>query len=109
MTDIKPITPRQAKAGRMNIIPDEVLDAFNELITENMNRDQSTFKQKDVLTRIRSKLNDTFGNQYTDQVICNSGWLNIEDLYRAAGWKVGYDRPGYNETGDATFNFTTKR
>ncbi len=32
-------------------------------------------------------------------------WLNVEELYRAQGWTVTYDKPGYNESYPATFTF----
>ena len=37
--------------------------------------------------------------------IFNKGWLNIEEVYRSAGWKVNYDKPAYNESYDAYFTF----
>lgn len=33
-------------------------------------------------------------------------WLNFEGAYRRAGWKVEFDKPGYNESYPATFKFT---
>lgn len=35
--------------------------------------------------------------------------LDVEDVYRAAGWEVTYDKPGYNETYDATFTFRSAK
>ena len=32
--------------------------------------------------------------------------MDIESIYRADGWGVYYDKPGYNETYTATFEFT---
>lgn len=32
-------------------------------------------------------------------------WLDIEDHYRKAGWKVTYDKPAYCENYDAYFKF----
>jgi len=108
MTEVKPITPAEAKVQRVNAVPAQVLEAFNELITENLCNGSATVTQKDAVARIQSKINQTLGNEYTHQQICDRGWLNIEDIYRAAGWKVEYDKPGYNETYGATFEFTAK-
>ena len=38
-------------------------------------------------------------------LIFKKGWLNVEEMYREAGWQVTYDRPAYNETGYAYFYF----
>jgi len=37
--------------------------------------------------------------------IFDKGWLNVEEVYRAAGWAVEYDKPGFNESYSATFTF----
>ncbi len=34
--------------------------------------------------------------------------LDVEPSYRAEGWEVEYDKPGYNETYEATFTFRKK-
>lgn len=32
-------------------------------------------------------------------------WLDIETAYRQAGWEVEYDKPAYNETYGASWEF----
>lgn len=34
--------------------------------------------------------------------------LDIEEVYRKAGWVVSYDKPAYNENYDAIFTFKSK-
>lgn len=108
MTEVIPITPNEAKGRRKTAVPAQVLEAFNELIVEGLCNGSSTVSQKDAVARIQSKINATLGNEYTYQEICDRGWLNVEDIYRGSGWKVTYDKPGYNETYDATFEFKAK-
>jgi hypothetical protein len=105
MANVTPITPSEAKANRVNVVPSAVFESFNLLITENLDEGTSRVNQKDVLDHIRSKLD----NGMSAQQIMDKGWLNIEDVYRAAGWKVVYDKPDYTETRDAVFVFTAKR
>ncbi len=107
---IKPITPQQAKSNRVAVLPSAVLEAFNELITENLDGKSATIGQNEAIALIQKKLTLTDGGIYhlSAQEICDKGWLNIEDVYREAGWKVAYDKPGYNETYEATFKFTVK-
>jgi hypothetical protein len=33
-------------------------------------------------------------------------YLDFEDVYRKQGWKVYFDRPGFNESYTATFTFS---
>ena len=100
MSNELPISPMQARARRVTTLPTIVIESFNELIVENLDDHFANVKQKDVVARIKSKMTtETFDHR----------WLNIEDVYRQAGWKVVYDKPGYNESYDATFEFTGKK
>ena len=38
--------------------------------------------------------------------IYDKNWLDVEDVYESAGWKVEYDKPGYNENYEPTFTFS---
>jgi hypothetical protein len=98
----KPLTPKEAQAKKNNLFPEKVIDAFNELIAENLQGKTSTFSQKDVVARICSKLDVT-----KDEVF-KKHWLDVESTFESQGWKVDYDRPGFNETYEATFTFTAK-
>jgi len=93
---VKPITPDDLADREF---PDEVIEAFNELIVEGAGR----VVQREVVDRIVSKM------CVTDGEIFEKGWLNVEETYRKAGWDVVYDKPGFNETYRAFFMFTRKR
>lgn len=101
MSKIKPITPNEIIEKRQSVIPDEVFEAFNELITQNFNGSSATVMQHDVNARLKKK------GVNIDKAYKNN-WLDIEDIYREAGWEVTYDKPGYNETYDASFEFRKK-
>jgi hypothetical protein len=96
----KPITPTEAAQGRIESIPSYVFEVFNELIVENLDmKGIATFTQDEVEKRIMGRMPQ--GTQFT------SRWLDVESLYRASGWEVEYDKPGYNESYKATFTFRT--
>jgi len=97
----KPVTPKEVVSLKKTLIPDAAIEAFNELIAENFLGGYASFKQKDVVARMVKK-----GLKPED--IYKNGWLDIEDIFEKAGWKVDYDKPGYNETYDATFSFSKK-
>lgn len=98
----KPISPQEAKALKSTQIPDEVIEVFNLLIAKRMAHEEVVIKQNEVLTLLEDRglnRNDVFENH----------WLDIEELYAKYGWKVEYDKPGFNESYESTFNFKAKR
>jgi hypothetical protein len=97
----KPVTPKEVVSLKKVLIPDEVIESFNELIAENYLGGYASFKQKDVVARMVKK-----GLKSAD--IYKNVWLDVEDIFEKAGWKVEYDKPGYNESYDAYFSFKTK-
>ena len=92
-----PISPKEAKSGKH--IPDEVFEVFNDLIREG----GGTVKQGVAVARISAKMG------VTRSQIFERGWLDVEDAYRAKGWKVDFDKPGFNESYEAYFTFEAKR
>jgi hypothetical protein len=98
---VKPIKPSEAVSLKDKGIPPEVIEAFNELIPQNMKHGMATILQKDVVALIVKKglkRNDIFDND----------WLGIEKIYEKAGWFVSYDAPAYNESYEASFTFEAK-
>ena len=96
---VKPITPEEAMKARPPI-PDFVFKAVNDLISlKARNTAKITIKQSEIVNKII---------EYRDvpkQEIYDKKWLDFEDIYRDAGWKVTYDKPGYNESYEAYFEF----
>lgn len=95
----KPITPAEAQA-QAGSAPPAVFEAFNRLIAKNMRAgsDEVVVLQDEVV-----KLLMAMG--YSRTAIFNEHWLDVEPAYERAGWKVMYDKPGWNETGQARFVF----
>lgn len=95
----KPIKPNEVADLKEERIPEGVIEAFNEMIADNWKNYYAKFKKDDVVTKILGKF------QTTEAEIYSKNWLDIEDVYRKAGWKVTYDGPAYCETYDATYEF----
>lgn len=93
-----PMSPAEAMELQVQQIPDEVFIAFNALIAQDLSNGRATVKQNDVVARLE-------GQGMNRREIYDRHWLDVEDSYRALGWKVLYDKPGYNETYDAFFEF----
>lgn len=96
------INPKNVK--KVIHFPTEVIESFNELITENFNGSSATVMQKDVVERIISK-----NSQIDREEMFKKHWLDVEDVYRKAGWIVKFDQPAYNESYEASFVFEKKK
>ena len=83
------------------LLREEVFIAFNDCIALTWDGRSAVVKQRDVAVRIAAAMSIT-----TAEVV-QRHYLDVEGSYRAEGWDVEYNKPGYNETYDATFRFTT--
>lgn len=101
--EVRPITPDEVAGSKNTVFPAAVFEAFNELITQKFSGGSAVIKQDEVAALIAKK------TRVKRQTIFDKGWLNVEEAYRAAGWDVSYDKPGYNESGPATFTFRRHR
>jgi hypothetical protein len=99
------ITPDEAteQAAAAPNIPDPVFEVFNELIVKNLRDGEAHVLQDDAVTAISGALT------VERQDVLDNHWLDVEDAYRAQGWVVDYDKPGYNETYSAFFTFKRPR
>lgn len=93
-----PITPQEVAAEKARTFPAAVFEVFNALIAASFVGDKATIRQSDVMRRLADA-----GIAQSD--VHRNGYLNVEEAYRAAGWHVTYDKPGYNEEGHALFIF----
>jgi hypothetical protein len=98
MSAVKPITPDEVVERKKETIPDIVFEVFNYLIAENFNGHSATILQKEVDALLKKK------KVNVDEAY-KRHWLDVEDIYRGAGWDVAYDKPAYNETYEASFEF----
>ena len=96
-----PITPDDAEQASYQSIPAFVVAAFNAEISANYSMGASRVIQRCVVERIKGSM--------PNAMAFDNRWLNIEELYRANGWTVTYDKPGYNESHEASFAFKKAR
>ena len=101
--DVKPFSPDEARAAKHTAIPSFVLEAVNELLAESYTGSKITLMQSAIVQRIKDKMHlDGYDGEFINK------WLDVEPIYEDNGWKVHYDKPGYNESFDAYFEFTPK-
>jgi hypothetical protein len=99
---VVPIKASEAQGKLNKSIPDEVIEAFNELIIKNLSGGSATVHQDEVVRLIVKK-----GIKRAD--IFENHWLDVENLFQENGWEVDYDKPGYNESYEAYFVFEVKK
>ncbi len=102
---VKPITPDEVVKVKKTIIPNEVIEAFNECIAENWSDGSANFTQKSVVEKIMEKFLAKGKDPHIKNDIFSKKWLDVEEIYAEAGWEVDYDKPGYREDYDADFTF----
>lgn len=96
----RPIKPEEVRARRIDFIPSIIFETINTMICEKFDGKSATLKQEDILNRV---CNESSG--LTRREIFDKHYLDIEPFYQEQGWKVEYDKPGYNESYPATFTF----
>lgn len=94
----RPIKPEEVTGERLKNFPNEAIEAFNELIARG-GGNYVVIGQEEVIALMVKKGLDR-------NAIFQNHWLDVEDMYRKAGWKVEYDKPGFNESYEATFTFS---
>ena len=97
-----PISPENVENLKLESIPDAVYDVFNELILENWDGTSSTVMQETVVLCIADRLGILREEVFSRKL------LNIEGAYRKKGWSVTYDKPDYNESYKAYYEFTKR-
>lgn len=93
-----PIAPSQAADAKAMYIPEAVFDAFNREIATHLVGKRATVSQARIVAILVN------GGMERREIFDN-GYLNVEDAYRAKGWKVGYGKSSFNESGDSFFYF----
>lgn len=101
---VKPITPTEAREKFLAGLPDFVIEAVNALLIKRGLDKETVIKQEEVVKEIlmrgpaELKRADIFDNKY----------LDFEPAFRAAGWKVAFDKPAYCESYEAFWTFTRR-
>ena len=96
---VEPIRPEECENGEL---PDFVIIGTNNCVNKHYHNGTSHFLQDDLIDEILEVAPD----YVTRQMLFDKYWLDVEETYRKVGWKVEYDKPGYNESYKANFTFS---
>lgn len=102
----KVYSPEDVLKKRNEMIPDFVITAFNDLLTENYQEDETIIKQEDAIRKILEYSTDY---ELTREAIFKKHYLDIENLYRNNGWEVDYEKPAFDERFEPYFIFKPKK
>lgn len=97
---IDPISPSEITDRKITTFPDIVIKIWNNAIVSAWNGKSAKILQTEITDRLASAFDTTRSN------IFSLGYLDIEDMYRKAGWVVSYDKPSYCDDYDAYFTFS---
>lgn len=98
---VEAFTPEQAKLAHQANLPDEVTKVVNGFLSLRAERSRIVITQKEVVAALVLAGFDT-------KTIDDNNMLDFEGSYEASGWKVEYDKPGYNESYEAFWIFVPK-
>ena len=79
-----------------------MIATWNELIVKNYNNGSAKVLQNAAVTALMEAA------EKPREHIFHEKWLDIEDVFRASGWSVKYDKPAYNESYEPSFLFKPK-
>jgi hypothetical protein len=105
---VKPMKPDEVLDRKIETIPDAMFEAVNAMIALKWNGSSAHFRQDDLLNKYFEISKETDNREARDKLFDNH-YMDFEGAYRREGWIVRYDKPGYNESYEPTFEFTIKK
>ena len=105
---MKPITPKEAAKSKETLIPQEVVAAVNSVLASRFTDSRAGIKitLKEIVDLAREKFEQNGKEPPSAQSFYDNKWLDIEPIYKKAGWTVVFDKPAFNENYAANFIFT---
>ena len=105
---VQPIKPENVVERKAELLPDHVINAWNNMIARNFKNGKAVIGQNDAIEELKLGMEAGIPLEQRRAMIFEKGWLDIENVFEESGWKVVYDKPAYNENYEATFTFTPK-
>lgn len=99
---IDPIRPSETTEAWRKLIPDSVIEVWNELIAKGAAGGKHNFSisQDDAVLALLEKHPDMTRRQIFDRK-----WLDIEEIYRSYGWEIEYHKSPYYDSSPSYFEF----
>ena len=103
---VMPLTPKQVKEMHQKTIPEEIILAVNHLLVKGCSesRIRVIIEQNEVIEQATTTMRNN-GKTVERNDFFENHWLDFEPIFRKAGWKVTFNKPGYNESYPAYWTF----
>ena len=100
--ETKPLAPDEVGATPTH--HPTIIKIVNQLLKQRFDGKQAVIPQSDIVAAFLKE-----EPNYTRQQVFDEKLLDFEFLFKNVGWKVEYDKPGWNETPyPAVFRFTRR-
>jgi len=111
----KALSPEEVRKKKVEEFEPDIIQAVNNLLVKNYNLNDShgvsiTILQKEVLEeffKVKGIEQDEKIVSIKKQLFAEKQ-MDFEDLYRKVGWKVNFDKPGYDESYEPKYIFENK-
>jgi hypothetical protein len=114
MSEVKAITPKELEVKPITF-PDYVVNAFNKLIAEKYEKARLsgskitfTIKQSEAIDEIMTQARLLKWKGVTKDKIFREHYLDVEKFYEQSGWKMVFDKPGWDENYEAYWTVSVK-
>lgn len=98
---VQPLRPEEMTSAKAAALPQVVIQAFNESITDAWDGSSATVYKDNIVEKLMLA-------GITREEIQSKHMLDVEPIYREQGWKVVYDGPAYNESYRGFYVFSKK-
>lgn len=106
---VKPLSPNEVKSLRLESLDADMITAVNNLLKKKLDSAGcAKLLQKDIVDEY-FKVKGVEKTDARKKKMHEDHQLDFEDVFRKAGWSVSYDKPGYNESYEASFEFKNKK
>lgn len=107
---IKPISPDEVVETKKTLVfPAPVIEAWNFLIAKHYSDGRALIMQDEAVKTLIKYLKLDESDPASRRFCYDNKYLDIEDIYRAEGWTVEYDKPAYNESYEPSFTFRKRK
>ena len=103
---VRPISPKEARAKHLVTIPEEVIAVINDFLIKGSPNSSTgiSIDQNEVIEHVIILMKE-HGKAVERNDFFDKHWLDFESLFKKAGWKIEYNKPGYNESYTAFWTF----